>query len=126
MPELLISQADLPSGFAYPEDFHTLLAHGMTELVPWYPLEDDLLYAVFFGINERYPHYRGLVPFARRQDNDDVACLHAGTPGEVLIIHDYASAGWELVARIPGMAGWARRLVEDFIDFHALERASAR
>ncbi|SFZ85219.1 hypothetical protein SAMN02983003_2452 [Devosia enhydra] len=126
MPELLVSASDLPSGFRYPEAFHTILAHGMTDFVPWYPLEDNLLYAVYFGINERYPRYGGLVPFARRQDNDDVACLYAGKAGEVLIIHDYASEGWELVARLPDIAAFLRLLVDDFIDFHDLGAARAK
>ena len=123
MPEVRVSEADLPSGFRYPEAFQTVLAHGMTDLVPWHPLEGDLLHAVHFGINERYPRYGGLVPFARRQDNDDVACLHVGRAGEVLIIHDYASAGWEMQDRLPDLAAFMRRLVDDFVDFHELGAA---
>jgi len=45
------------------------------------------------GLQERYPG-RMLVAFARREDNDDVACWEAGGGGKVIVIHDFASDGW--------------------------------
>jgi hypothetical protein len=41
------------------------------------------------------------MPFARRHDNDDVACFVTHDPeqeaGQVIIIHDFASPGHEVV-----------------------------
>ena len=42
----------------------------------------------------RYPK-RILIPFARRGDNDDVACFELNKGDEVQIIHDFASGGYE-------------------------------
>jgi hypothetical protein len=69
------------------------------------------------GLKERYPD-RKLVPFARRQDNDDVACWDlAKGGGTVTIIHDYASPGWEQRDEFSGFNDWLRRAIEDLIAF---------
>jgi hypothetical protein len=57
------------------------------------------------------------VPFARRQDNDDIACLDPARPGKVLLVHDFASEGSELRAEYPSFWDWFRTAVEDMIGF---------
>lgn len=46
------------------------------------------------GLQQRYPH-RKLIPFARREDNDDIACFEVGKKDNVQIIHDFSSEGYE-------------------------------
>lgn len=36
-----------------------------------------------------------VIPFARRDDNDDIACFEVGKGKSVQIIHDFASEGFE-------------------------------
>lgn len=38
---------------------------------------------------------RCLIPFAKRDDNDDIACFELGKGESVIIIHDFASHGFE-------------------------------
>jgi hypothetical protein len=74
-----------------------------------------LLRTRFRALQQRYTTRR-LVPFAFRQDNDDVACWDAD-PGSVMIIHDYASPSYEQRAEFPDFYAWFRQAIEDFIDF---------
>lgn len=56
--------------------------------------------------------------FARRQDNDDVACYDTADPQcPVVVIHDFAKPGWEHRATYPTTYAWFRQAIEDFITF---------
>jgi len=55
-------------------------------------------------------------PFARRQDCDDIACVVEGQ--QVVIIHDFASQGWEKRKQFVDFTAWFRAAVEDFIEFN--------
>ena len=69
----------------------------------------------FLGLRNRYPD-RLLVPFAVRQDNDDVACWDIDQ-GNVAVVHDFASPGWERRGEFPGFYDWLRQAIEDLIEF---------
>jgi hypothetical protein len=59
---------------------------------------------------------RVLVPFAKRQDNDDVACWDVPT-GKVAVIHDSADPGWEARGEFSGFYAWLRQALDDLIEF---------
>lgn len=52
------------------------------------------------------------VPFAYRQDNDDVACIDPSMPEEIVIVHDFASEGSESRERFSSFWDWFRAVVE--------------
>jgi hypothetical protein len=110
-----LPSADVPDGFWYPASFVRVVELGLVDLEPWRILEGDLLSARFRGLAARYPGRR-LVPFARRQDNDDVACWQVGGR-EVLIIHDFDFSGGELRETLPSFYDWLRRAIDDLIEF---------
>lgn len=112
----LLTEIEWPQGFSYSRQFKRVAALWLTDLEPWYLLEGKPLRATMADLAEKYPQ-RKLVPFARRQDNDDVACWQVGTDDEVFVIHDFASSGWEQRAHFAGFYDWLRRAVEDFIEF---------
>ncbi|MFD6141190.1 hypothetical protein [Promicromonospora sp. NPDC060271] len=112
----LLSIDDLPTGFDYPPEFIRVVELGITDLEPWLILEGDQLHSRYQGLRGRYPT-RILVPFARRIDNDDVACWDLGRAGSVVVIHDFASAGWEQQAELGGFYDWLRQAVEDLIEY---------
>jgi hypothetical protein len=95
----LLTIAELPEGFDYPAEFIRVVELGLTDLEPWWIFDGDQLRRRAIGLRERYPE-RQLVPFARRQDNDDVACWDLDH-GDVAVVHDLASAGWEQRGRFP-------------------------
>lgn len=112
----LLSEKELPPGFNYPRQFSHIVELGLTEIQPWCVLEGNPLRAAIAGLAQRYPDQK-LIPFARRQDNDDIACWKVGANEEVFIIHDFASSGWEQRSRFPSFYDWFRRAIEDLIEF---------
>ena len=109
----LLTSLDLPAGFDYPPEFIRVVELGLTDLEPWWIFDGDLLRDRALGLRERYPA-RQLVPFARRQDNDDVACWDLGH-GDVVVIHDFASPGWEQRRVYLDFNAWLRQAIEDLI-----------
>ena len=111
----LLTVEDLPEGFWYPPEFTRVVELELTDLEPWLILDGKRLRMRCAGLRERYPE-RSLVPFAIRRDNDDVACWDAVT-GDVVIVHDFASPGWEQRARFAGFNPWFRQAIDDLIEF---------
>lgn len=64
------------------------------------------------GLHERYPD-RKLYPFASRDDNDDLACFLPN--GQVVVIHDFASAGYEGGTVELDFVAWLKSIMHDLI-----------
>ena len=113
----LLSGTELPNGFTYPSAFRRVVSLGLVELDPWFFLDGPGLRERLDGIRQRYRH-RVLVPFARRGDNDDVACWDLDlADGSISVIHDYASSGWEQKEQFSDFAAWFRQAVDDMLEF---------
>lgn len=112
----LLDEKERPQGFEYPAQFLRAAGLGLVNLEPWYLLVGGPLRQALLGLRERYAA-RQLVPFARRQDNDDLACWDLTQPPTVVIIHDFASPGWEERRRFQDFWAWFRAAVEDMIEF---------
>ncbi|BCL73503.1 hypothetical protein TUMSATVNIG1_54790 [Vibrio nigripulchritudo] len=115
MSELLLSESELPSWFNYPREFLRIIDQGLLDFDPWIVLQGDQLRTRFKGLQERYPE-RELVPFARREDNDDVACWDKGKEG-VVIIHDFSSSGYENKQYMNSFWDWLRSALEATIEY---------
>ena len=68
----------------------------------------------------RYPERR-LIPFARRDDCDDLACFEIGKSGRVQLIHDFANSGWEQRKEFQDLWKWLEAAVGDMIIFNKEE-----
>lgn len=112
----VLADVELPHGFSYPRQFSRIVELGILDLEPWYLLQGNALRNTMSGLAERYPQHR-IVPFARRQDNDDVACWQVGSSEEVHILHDFATGGWEQRMTFPTFYDWLRQAIEDLIEF---------
>ncbi len=112
---LLLTLDDLPDGFSYPEEFIRVVELGLTNLEPWWIMDGDLLRVRQTGIESRYPS-RKLVVFAMRQDNDDVACWDLDQGG-VVVVHDFASAGYETREHYSDFYCWFRQAIDDLVGF---------
>jgi hypothetical protein len=111
----LLSIDDLPPGFDYPHEFIRVVELGVTNLEPWWIVHGQLLRDRFQGLQKRYPD-RKLVLFAVRQDNDDVACWDLDQ-GNVAVVHDFSSPGFERRGEFRSFYDWLRQAVEDCIAF---------
>jgi hypothetical protein len=112
----LLADNELPAGFSYPPQFKRFIETGVVGLEPWFFLSGPQLRSTAKGLSGRYKD-RNLIPFARRQDNDDIACWQVGEAGRVVVIHDFASSGWEVRSDYPGFYDWLRAAINDFVDF---------
>ncbi|KJS29592.1 MAG: hypothetical protein VR64_19690 [Desulfatitalea sp. BRH_c12] len=112
----LLNKTELPSWFTYPSQLIRVCELNLMNLEPWIILEGEQLRARYDGLKERYKD-RDLVPFARREDMDDVACWEKGQGESVIIIHDFASPGYEQKGMYKDFWDWFRAAVEDMVKF---------
>ena len=78
------------------------------------------------GLQKRYPN-RKLIPFARRDDCDDIDCFEVGNTeleGRVFIVHDYASPGWEFREVLESIWEWVKYAVDIMVEFELIEEDS--
>lgn len=90
----IMDKDKVPCWVVYPNQYLELIKSGNDVFLPWYLLNKEYLIIRNAGLIKRYPH-RELFVCARDDDSDDIACWEKNKPGKVLIIHDYASPGWE-------------------------------
>jgi hypothetical protein len=122
--EQMLKNGDLPGvyqrgGFTLPKAYHRIFELGLTNIDPWYFLASSPQYKkISEGLQSMYPDAL-YIPFARRRDNDDFACFVA--QGEeypvvaVVIVHMYASPGYEVDATYSSFWEWFRVAIDDFI-----------
>ena len=76
-------------------------------------------------IQSDYPEFL-LVPFARRFDNDDVACWDMTTEEEVVIVHMFSSADYALRQKYPSFLKWFEAAIREMVEWIVLECDYAR
>lgn len=90
----ILKSSEWPSWVTCPELYLKLIKNGEHKFLPWYLYDRESMLIRFEGLKKRYPN-RKLFCFARTDDSDDIACWEENKLGKVVIIHDYASPGWE-------------------------------
>ncbi|MEM9337246.1 MAG: hypothetical protein AAGA66_00840 [Bacteroidota bacterium] len=113
---MLLEKNELPSWFEYPSEFLILIDQNLLDFDPWIVITGDRLKTRYQGLKERYPN-RELIPFAKREDNDDLACFEEGK--EVVIIHDFASSGFEGGQESILFWDWLKQTVDDMIEYNS-------
>lgn len=111
-----MEEKKLIENFNYPNDFMILINQNLLDFDPWIILLGDRLKERYEGVKNRYPN-RILIPFARREDNDDLACWNEEK--KVVIIHDFASSGYEGGKITMSFWDWFRSAVECMIDYNS-------
>jgi hypothetical protein len=112
----LLGKADIGNDFEYPAEFLRVLDLGLINLKPWEIIIDERIDLRYRGLKKRYPK-RHLIPFAQRRDCDDVACWDLNLGKKLVIIHDYASEGYELSNSHDTFWDWFRQAIDDMIEF---------
>lgn len=100
--------------FEYPQGYYDLLDLNLTDFDFWYFFREEFLDIRTSGLKERFPE-RKLVPFARRGDNDNIACFEAGKGEKVFIVHDFASPGWERRREYDNIWLWLKDAVGELV-----------
>jgi hypothetical protein len=111
-------------GVTLPKGYQIVKDLNLANLDPWHLMSDKEFDLLFPGINERYPT-RSVIPFATRGDNDDVACFVSRDPeqetGQVILIHDFASPGYEVIARMKSFWSWFKYAIDEMIESYEAE-----
>lgn len=114
--EKLLTDNELPAWFTYPDSFKRIFGQGLLDFDPWIIMEGERLRIRYEGVKRRYPS-RELIPFSRREDNDDIACWEKNKEYKVVIIHDYAREGYENVREFDNFWDWLRSALETTIEY---------
>ncbi|RKP43276.1 SMI1/KNR4 family protein [Trinickia fusca] len=118
MERYLFNEEQLPNGFLFPCSFLEFVARDpIPDLEPWWFFckFKDHADAWINALRRLYPN-RHLIPFAKMQDSDDVACFDASGPSvdpRVYYVHAYASPGWEDRGSVTNFTEWLRAAEEE-------------
>lgn len=113
---IIISKEKLGiEGFEYPQSFVKAVELNLVDFDLWYMMDEGQVLRRIEGLNQRYPN-RKLIPFARRDDNDDIACFEIGKGEKVQIVHDFASEGYEQRKEFEDFGQWLEAAVHEMIE----------
>jgi hypothetical protein len=102
--DLGLDKVKLPGWFEYPKPFRPIVRLELVDLEPWFIINGARVEERMQGLKTRY-RPRDLVPFARRGDNDDVACWERGRGEAVILIHDFTTPGYEEIGTPSQVSG---------------------
>lgn len=101
-------------GYVYPAEFVKIVQLNLLDFDVWYLMNNEQVNIRIKGLKTRYPN-RNLIPFARRDDCDDIACFEVGKGNRVQIIHDFASEGFEQRKEYQCFWDWFRDAIDEMI-----------
>lgn len=101
----ILKENEKPIWVEYPYAYLNLINNGNDEFLPWYLMDKEPLLIRYHGLQSRYPT-RTLFPFARDDNSDDVACWEKEKPGKVVLLHDFASPGYENKMEFESFEKW--------------------
>jgi hypothetical protein len=118
--EMVIPRFDFP----VPKGYRWIIDRGLvgfepfTGLQPWHYLDATSV----FEANQRWPHGPipdRLVAFAKRQDNDDLACFRVqdGRVVDIAVIHGWTSEGYTVVAEHLTFWDFLKLVVDDLAEW---------
>lgn len=111
----LLDAKNFYSDFSYPNGILKIIELNLVDFDLWYLMQQEQAILRIEGLKERYPN-RKLIPFARRDDGDDIACFEVGKMDRVQIIHDFAGEGYEQRKEYACFWNWFRDAVNEMID----------
>lgn len=101
--------------FKYPASYIKAVDLNLIDFEFWYLMSKEQVALRICGLRERYPN-RKLIPFARRDDCDDIACFEVGKELKVQIIHDFASEGYEQRGEYNDFWEWMKVALDELIE----------
>lgn len=116
----LLEEEDIPYEFEYSSSIRRFIELDLINFEVWRLIDKNTAKKRMEELMERYPD-RQLIPFAKRDDCDDIACFEAPDNEKVYIVHDYASSGWEQREIFDSLWDWVRYIVDIMIEFEEIE-----
>lgn len=106
---------NLFTDFKYPSLFLKIIQLGLIDFDCWYLMDKIQVYNRRKGLLIRYPN-KNLIPFARRDDCDNIACFEVGAGEKVVIIHDFSSSGWEQENEFQDFKSWFLDAIAEMLE----------
>ena len=100
--------------FQYPSSIVKAVNLNLVDFEYWYLMTEEQVETRIKGLMKRYPN-RKLIPFARRDDCDTIACFEIGKETKVQIIHDFASEGYEQREEYNDFWDWMKAAIDELI-----------
>ncbi|WP_274727622.1 hypothetical protein [Xenorhabdus bovienii] len=75
----LLTKQEIPEWFSYFINFIRFFYQKLLNFDSWIILEGERLRIHYDGLKKRYPN-RDIIPFTRREDNNDIACWDNNYP----------------------------------------------
>jgi hypothetical protein len=90
-----------------------------SQLQPWYFLAQDKVFSVTRNWPDGPWQDGELEAFARRQDNDDIACFHVvdGVTSGVVMVHGWTGAGYEVIGSFASFWEWVKVVIDDIAEW---------
>jgi len=101
--------------FHWPEALLKVIRLNLIDYEYWYLMTADQIFRRREGLLKRYPK-RNLIPFAKRDDNDDIACFVIEFGDRVFIVHDFASEGYEQRQEYDSFWSWFNGAISEMIN----------
>lgn len=101
--------------FSYPKEFLYIIDLNLINFEVWnfYSYEGAIFRMQ--GLKKRYPEGK-IVPFAKRDDNDDIACFDIETR-EVYVIHDFSTEGYKNRIIYENFEEWFKVCIENMFEY---------
>jgi hypothetical protein len=111
----ILQPIDIDVSIAFPTGLLRTVEQNLVDLTPWQITPRNLARKRLKGLRLRYR--TKYVPIAHRQDNDDLAVVVPDRPDHVIVIHDFAEEGSEIVGEFSSFWSWFRSAIDDMIAF---------
>ncbi|MGG2073182.1 MULTISPECIES: hypothetical protein [Lysinibacillus] len=106
--------------FEYPNSYNKIVELNLVDFDLWYLMESGQATRRYFDLKERYPN-RKLVPFARQDYNDDIACFEIGKGSRVQLIHDFTTEGFEQKHEFEDFWAWLEFAIKEMVFYNRSE-----
>jgi len=111
---MLTAIPDFPSSYSWIVDRHLVGFAPFTQLQPWFFIEKKSQ----FYLMDRFQNYSELngIAFARRQDNDLLACYQITTAQplkKIVVVNGWTASGFDVVCEHASIWDWLKSSIDD-------------
>jgi len=114
--EILNTTEDFEFAFNYPDALERLVALKLINYDLWYLMSREQSVVIFKQLKMNN-NSKGLIPFARRGDNEDIACLEIGNNEKVVVLKNCEYLGYRQRQVFDSVWDWFRDAIEIMIAF---------
>ena len=113
----MIGNVKYPSWVGEQAELKRLIELDLLKVDPWFFFNNENMYQTRVeGLAKRFQE-ADLVPFARREDNDDIACWSKESgKHKVYVVHDFSTDGWKNREEFGDFWSWYRTAIEAMIE----------